>query len=79
MVMCILAGMLHVSRKSKRKGTAPRDPERTRKQLLKAAFKEIHLSGFRSADMDAILGEAGVTKGALYHHSTAKKLLGMQS
>jgi len=76
MVMCILAGMLHVSRKSKRKGTVPRDPERTRKQLLKAAFEEIHLSGFRSADMDAILGQAGVTKGALYHHFGSKEALG---
>ena len=59
--------------------TASRDPERTRKRLLSAAFDEIHLSGFRSANIDAILGQAGVTKGALYHHSTAKKLLGMQS
>lgn len=74
--MCILAGMLHVSRKSRRKGTAPRDPERTRKQLLKAAFEEIHLSGFRSADVDAILGQAGVTKGALYHHFDSKEALG---
>ena len=74
--MCILVGMLRVSRKSKRKGTATRDPERTRKQLLKAAFEEIHLSGFRSADMDAILGQAGVTKGALYHHFDSKEALG---
>ena len=73
---CILAGMLHVSRKSKRKGTAPRDPERTRKRLLQAAFQEIHLSGFRSADMDAILAQAGVTKGALYHHFDSKEALG---
>jgi TetR/AcrR family transcriptional repressor of nem operon len=76
MVTCILVGMLHVSRKSKHKGTAPRDPERTRKRLLKAAFEEIHLSGFRSADMDAILGQAGVTKGALYHHFDSKEALG---
>jgi AcrR family transcriptional regulator len=68
--------MLRVSRKSKRQGTAPRDPQRTRKRLLKAAFQEIHLSGFRSADMDAILAEAGVTKGALYHHFDSKEALG---
>ena len=75
-VMCILVGMLDVSRKSRRKGTAPRNPERTRKQLLKAAFDEIHLSGFRSADMDVILDQAGVTKGALYHHFDNKEALG---
>ena len=73
---CILVGMLHVGRKSKRKGIAPRDPERTRNRLLNAAFQEIHLSGFRSADVDAILTKAGVTKGALYHHFDSKEALG---
>ena len=73
---CILVGMLQVVRNSKRKGSAPRDPERTRKRLLKAAFQEIHLSGFRSADMDAILAQAGVTKGALYYHFDSKEALG---
>src|SRR6185369_6683696 len=73
---CILVGMLHVSPKSRRKGTPPRDPERTRKRLLQAAFEEIHLSGFRSADVDAILAQAGVTKGALYHHFDSKEALG---
>jgi AcrR family transcriptional regulator len=43
---------------------------------LKAAFQEIHLSGFRSADMDAILAQAGVTKGALYYHFDSKEALG---
>jgi TetR/AcrR family transcriptional regulator, transcriptional repressor for nem operon len=43
---------------------------------LKAAFEEIHLSGFRSADVDAILAQAGVTKGALYHHFDSKEALG---
>src|SRR6516162_3539839 len=73
---CILVGMLRVSRTPKRKGAAPRDPERTRKRLVKAAFQEIHLSGFRSADMDAILAQAGVTKGALYYHFDSKEALG---
>jgi len=73
---CILVGMLHVSRNTKRKGTAPRDPGRTRKRLLQAAFQEIHLFGFRSADVDAILAQAGVTKGALYHHFDSKEALG---
>jgi len=59
-----------------RSGTAPRDPERTRKRLLQAAFQEIHRSGFRSADLDAILAKAGVTKGALYHHFDNKEALG---
>jgi TetR/AcrR family transcriptional repressor of nem operon len=55
---------------------APRDPERTRKRLLLAAFQEIYRSGFRSADLDAILATAGVTKGALYYHFDNKEALG---
>ena len=54
----------------------PRDPERTRVRLLQAAFREIHYSGFRSADLDAILAKAGVTKGALYYHFDNKEALG---
>jgi len=72
----ILVGMLRISPQSKRKESAPRDPESTRKRLLNAAFQEIHLSGFRSADMDAILAQAGVTKGALYYHFDSKEALG---
>lgn len=44
--------------------------------MLQAAFQEIHRSGFRSADLDAILAKAGVTKGALYHHFDNKEALG---
>ena len=54
----------------------PRNPERTRVRLLQAAFQEIHHSGFRSADLDAILDKAGVTKGALYYHFDNKEALG---
>jgi TetR/AcrR family transcriptional regulator, transcriptional repressor for nem operon len=54
----------------------PRDPERTRARLLRAAFQEIHRSGFRNADLDAILARAGVTKGALYYHFDNKEALG---
>ena len=57
-------------------GAAHRDPERTRKRLLQAAFREIYRSGFRSADVDAILAKAGVTKGALYYHFDSKEALG---
>ncbi len=53
-----------------------RDPKRTRELLLQAAFKEIYRSGYRSADLDAILAAAGVTKGALYYHFDNKEALG---
>lgn len=53
-----------------------RDPERTRQVLLDAAFDEMYLNGFRTAGLDAILAEAGVTKGSLYHHFGNKQELG---
>ncbi len=43
---------------------------------MRAAFQEMHRSGFRSADLDAILARAGVTKGALYYHFDDKEALG---
>jgi TetR/AcrR family transcriptional regulator, transcriptional repressor for nem operon len=75
-VTCILVGMLAVRKRPSRSGATPRDPERTRGRLLRAAFQEMHRSGFRSADLDAILAAAGVTKGALYYHFDNKEALG---
>ena len=44
----------------------------TRKKILLAAFKEIHLYGYQSASVQNIINQAGVTKGALYHHFKSK-------
>jgi AcrR family transcriptional regulator len=68
--------MLAVRKKPKRNVRTPRDPERTRVRLLQAAFQEMYRSGYRSADLDAILAAAGVTKGALYYHFDNKEALG---
>src|SRR5579863_4711925 len=57
-------------------GATSRNAERTRGLLLQAAFEEIYRSGYRSADLDAILAAAGVTKGALYYHFDDKEALG---
>lgn len=54
-----------------------RAPEATREKLLKAAFQEIYRQGFQAASLDAILAQAGVTKGALYHHFPTKAALGL--
>jgi TetR/AcrR family transcriptional regulator, transcriptional repressor for nem operon len=53
-----------------------RQPDLTRQKLLERAFEEIHRSGFRAASLDAILADAGLTKGALYHHFANKAELG---
>src|ERR1700689_263380 len=58
------------------RATTSRNPERTRERLLRAAFQEIYRSGYRSADLDAILAAAGVTRGALYYHFDNKEALG---
>ena len=53
-----------------------RDPDRTREKILQAAFQEVHQHGFRSASVDRILADTGLTKGALYHHFPNKAALG---
>ena len=73
---CILVGMLAIKKRLRRRQSTSRDPERTRELLLQAAFWEIYRSGYRSADLDAILAAAGVTKGALYYHFDNKEALG---
>jgi TetR/AcrR family transcriptional regulator, transcriptional repressor for nem operon len=68
--------MLAARKTSRRKATSLRDPERTRERLLQAAFREVYRSGYQSAGLDTILAQAGVTKGALYHHFGSKEALG---
>jgi TetR/AcrR family transcriptional repressor of nem operon len=68
--------MLAIRKRSRHSPSTSRDPERTRELLLQAAFREIYRSGYRSADLDAILAAAGVTKGALYYHFDNKEALG---
>ena len=53
-----------------------RQPDVTREKLLMAAFEEMYRRGFQAASLDAILAQAGVTKGALYHHFPDKAALG---
>ena len=45
-------------------------------RLLQAAFGEMQRDGYRNADLERILRQAGVTKGALYHHFDNKRALG---
>ena len=68
--------MLRARKNPKRRATKLRNPERTRERLLQAASREIYISGFQSASLDAILASTGVTKGALYYHFESKEALG---
>lgn len=68
--------MLGKARSNSRKSASIRDPERTRRKLLDAGFREVYERGYQSADLDAVLQRAGVTKGALYYHFENKEALG---
>jgi len=68
--------MLAAAKSRVRKATSARDPERTRRKLLDAGFREVYERGYQSADLDAVLQRAGVTKGALYYHFENKEALG---
>lgn len=54
-----------------------RPSDATRTALLEAAFTEMHRCGFQAASLSQILANTGLTKGALYHHFTAKRVLGL--
>ena len=60
---------------STRKRLAPtgtRDPDRTRRNLLDAAYREFSASGYHGASIDRICKRAGVSKQILSHHFGAK-------
>jgi len=54
-----------------------RDYERTRSELLAAAYLEIHHVGYQAASLSRILQQCQLSKGALYHHFSNKKALGL--
>ncbi|MEQ8749771.1 MAG: TetR/AcrR family transcriptional regulator [Amphiplicatus sp.] len=48
-----------------------------REKLLAAALGLIRLNGFAATSVDALCAEAGVTKGAFFHHFASKEALGV--
>lgn len=55
---------------------AARDPKATRQVILEIGQEEIYLHGFQGASVESILGRAGVTKGAFFHHFPTKTQFG---
>ncbi len=47
--------------------------EETRGRILQAAIHQISLSGYNAASVADICAEAGISKGAFYHHYTSKQ------
>jgi TetR/AcrR family transcriptional regulator, transcriptional repressor for nem operon len=48
----------------------------TRQQILVQNFKAIHRNGYQGVRADKVVGEMGITKGALYHYFPSKQALG---
>ena len=53
-----------------------RNPDRTRRLILDAAFQEIYRNGYQGMRLDDVIAATGLTKGALYHHFPNKQALG---
>ncbi len=58
------------------KGTRGTKGDATRKTLLDAALRVIAKKGYSSATIDAIVKEAGVSKGLVYYHFKNKAAIG---
>ncbi len=56
--------------------TAPPPPD-ARQKLLDAAVALVRRHGFAATSVDALCREAGVTKGAFFHHFPSKEALGV--
>lgn len=65
LVLVILIGM-----------PAKRNPDKTRRVILDAAFTLVHRQGFQAAGLSEILAQTKLTKGAFYHHFPTKVDLG---
>ena len=55
---------------------ATRDFEKSRHQILDAAFMQVFMRGFQGVSVDDIVKKTNLTKGAFYHHFPTKLDLG---
>jgi TetR/AcrR family transcriptional regulator, transcriptional repressor for nem operon len=54
-------------------------PVTARDKLLEAAVKLVRAQGFSATSVDDLCREAGVTKGAFFHHFASKEALGVET
>ena len=52
-------------------------PTSARDKLLEAGVKLVRQRGFGSTSVDQLCADAGVTKGAFFHHFASKEALGV--
>lgn len=65
-----------VKKATRTKKTAVRDLEKSRHEILSAAFIEIFAHGFQGVSIDDIVARTSLTKGAFYHQFPTKLDLG---
>jgi len=53
-----------------------RDPEKTRTEILNAAFDEVYHRGFQASSVNEIVAKTHLTKGAFFHYFPTKNDLG---
>lgn len=56
--------------------TEIRQAERTRTKILETALDLFHRGSFKGTSLNQVVAQAGVTKGALFHHFKGKSELG---
>ncbi len=52
-----------------------RRAQETRRRILDAAYTVFTRNGYGESSVDAVIAEAGISKGALYHHFVSKESL----
>jgi TetR/AcrR family transcriptional regulator, transcriptional repressor for nem operon len=62
--------------KSSNASARPRDGQGTRKAVIAAAMRLIHVHGYNAMALDDVLRESGVGKGNFYYHFKSKEDLG---
>ena len=73
--LCVLTGRYKTDQRPNMETQAVKGAN-TKEQILQAACRLIHLQGFNSTSLDAILRESGVGKGNFYYHFKSKDELG---
>lgn len=53
-------------------------PTSARDKLLEAGIKLVRAQGYAATSVDQLCGEAGVTKGAFFHHFASKEVLAVE-
>lgn len=69
-------GIIHRMSAKRRNHKTTRDLEKSRKEILDAAFMEVFTKGFQGVSIDDIVAKTKLTKGAFYHQFPTKLDMG---